>query len=1693
MQEQCEQRCVSLTSAKMRVPGSASRQKLCILTFGHGARAALQILSADAMRGPLGRIDGVQSLPDLKDRSEPPLPILEPVPTFSVGPKPQTQVLSTPVGSRVGTANGRRPVSSKKNLPSLGWRAHFADKDLPKEVLTGDRWWISSEIQRTGVPGKKLPSLPSQSFAGDASLPKGNFSRASSPRTNHERTPGAWHVPSKGASEIGTASRGLERQKSERSFSRTHSMTTQSVASFDETDDEKTHYEFGKSEMHCRRTITMTERKRNHNAALARDKVYVQKLLKEGREKNEDRLAREQALDGHWLQAAFSPVPDPSKYLAPALSGMLPLTRQQVKQATDATAIARRSSAVSHEVVHEIVLEHSDIQEAYRVCNLFCALTTPEGIIGNVDAPVMSRQTFCHLACAAQGFASVDGSHPRLCRAARHFDSLAEEVLVKGSATTTSGIVLLDCRSPGVENTPMARLFSKIVQDIVPDFDRGLDFDVVAQRGRAEFQARDRVFFRLLPQAGKYAASRLAHINQQASHIKQWLEKREAKPKDFKEQELKELKEAKERAKELHLQDRSRLLPVFFIFCCTLYRRAMQTSLKTLWPSAFVGKPQCQCHCAMQQMEARLDAKLGLLQEQLSQLTAMVQKVVVKDEIPATVPDDDADQEDFVDSPNVPEPPQCGQMLGAVKEEKFDWNLAKEQVVNIDISDEEDDESLDPEQREIAERVLEEVSIGKEWDTQASQDRLLLPENRVEMGGRFARRQMAHLSGATTATALGSSPTSSTKLLELIHQELQQIPEEQLRTSSRKNVRPDGEKVTMQMALGLVTSGHWRHIPMAGKKTYQHLRLQQLIFAYVQVRAREQGISLTGFTFSSIQITKNLQTKRHKDKKNNGLSLIFTLGDHTGGELYIEDEQGSEQVHVVRNQLVKFDGSRHWHGTKEFRGTRYAVVLYSMGTASYEETPALTRAFLTELGYQLPAVAFKEVITPELEELARKAARGEKVPDEAGRHEPPKGKRKADATITPDAKSGPSKRPAKSSEEPAAAAASEAGPEDEAPWSDKEVAILCNMKAPAQRSSYSAIGKRLNRSSASVKLKWQSARSPKYSRSRAHTPSTPNKEPPVSTPRTDVEEPKEDGKGFWIQELQVKSENLLSSLFEPEVLRFMAQTSQLFRVIFKAYADIPLATGQGHMSLSALVRFAADFGLFPHKVDFKTIQWLYNTESQVVPQAAAEPRTNSVIHMAPRKTRKKTMVNSEEGLLYHHKWLKPHLAWMSKEPASMTEAETRSCLILTAIDDWLESHNLKVKEVFANTDTANTSTFTLQDLQLVVDFMDFEDPPTSGDLQALIGLLVLRQGSTAIDFPTLEMARVAARLAKESRSRARNCFLKDLAKMSKRESSAYLFFTELAANLEFHGLAPESFYRMLDVDHTGLVSVEVVVRQARSLQQAEPRLSSSRTAAMTVDNPFAFIGKTVDDDVTQEEFVDLLEEIREASRLREASFEQKHPLFISSGTVQPANSKESPFGVEAFVKVVMKIGLMYLTYYGNEPQAQLSSFHKLLWLFIYMHWYFDSSRQKAEELLKQSGFERPRSKRRPSSRGSSGDLGRRYPKHLPAMRQLLVRHPTIFMEVEQVELPGWAPPQRTADAILAAACRDVPKQGGSPEDGWRVEGMDEDDAGASLGPIEEDPQQVIQGPTTLEQTLLVTACNAHDLAESMSEADLGQS
>ena len=70
--------------------------------------------------------------------------------------------------------------------------------------------------------------------------------------------------------------------------------------------------------------------------------------------------------------------------------------------------------------------------------------------------------------------------------------------------------------------------------------------------------------------------------------------------------------------------------------------------------------------------------------------------------------------------------------------------------------------------------------------------------------------------------------------------------------------------------------------------------------------------------------------------------------------------------------------------------------------------------------------------------------------------------------------------------------------------------------------------------------------------------------------------------------------------------------------------------------------------------------------------------------------------------------------------------------------------------------------------------------------------------------------------------------------------------------------------------------------------------------------------------------------------------------------------------------MILKVGLMHLMYYGSTPQAQLSSYQKLLWLYVYMHYSFDVSKKRAEELLQGK-------KLRPNSREGGG---RCYPRHL---------------------------------------------------------------------------------------------------------------
>ena len=54
------------------------------------------------------------------------------------------------------------------------------------------------------------------------------------------------------------------------------------------------------------------------------------------------------------------------------------------------------------------------------------------------------------------------------------------------------------------------------------------------------------------------------------------------------------------------------------------------------------------------------------------------------------------------------------------------------------------------------------------------------------------------------------------------------------------------------------------------------------------------------------------------------------LGDYTGGELIVYDEDGKNPVKKdIRNKFYTFNGSKYPHETAPFKGERYTLVFYS--------------------------------------------------------------------------------------------------------------------------------------------------------------------------------------------------------------------------------------------------------------------------------------------------------------------------------------------------------------------------------------------------------------------------------------------------------------------------------------------------------------------------------------------------------------------------------------------------------------------------------------------------------------------------------------------------------------------------------------------------------------------------------------------
>lgn len=83
------------------------------------------------------------------------------------------------------------------------------------------------------------------------------------------------------------------------------------------------------------------------------------------------------------------------------------------------------------------------------------------------------------------------------------------------------------------------------------------------------------------------------------------------------------------------------------------------------------------------------------------------------------------------------------------------------------------------------------------------------------------------------------------------------------------------------------------------------------------------------FKWTSIQLNHNVTCTPHKDKHNNGASIIFAVGDYVGSNLVIEMPGNIQEINI-HNTIVSFEGAQHTHyNSPLLSGTKYSFVFYA--------------------------------------------------------------------------------------------------------------------------------------------------------------------------------------------------------------------------------------------------------------------------------------------------------------------------------------------------------------------------------------------------------------------------------------------------------------------------------------------------------------------------------------------------------------------------------------------------------------------------------------------------------------------------------------------------------------------------------------------------------------------------------------------
>jgi len=154
----------------------------------------------------------------------------------------------------------------------------------------------------------------------------------------------------------------------------------------------------------------------------------------------------------------------------------------------------------------------------------------------------------------------------------------------------------------------------------------------------------------------------------------------------------------------------------------------------------------------------------------------------------------------------------------------------------------------------------------------------------------------------------------------------------------RKSVRKSNSDPKRGMCLGYVTKYDTGFV--ASQFTREAPELSRVLCRF----AAEQ---YPNFKFSSIMVNEG-GSGLHVDKGNLGPSLIMSVGDHVGGELW----QYPNVTLRIKNRLRPCDG-RLPHITLPFEGERYSIVYFTMKAQAAPPAP-VERALLRSCGFRAP-------------------------------------------------------------------------------------------------------------------------------------------------------------------------------------------------------------------------------------------------------------------------------------------------------------------------------------------------------------------------------------------------------------------------------------------------------------------------------------------------------------------------------------------------------------------------------------------------------------------------------------------------------------------------------------------------------------------------------------------------------------------